>query len=63
MKRPRCWLKMPASANCLMTWAQEERTHEGRAQELTEKKLRPRVKEDEEKARRRLFVLQIVQPF
>jgi rubrerythrin len=46
-----------------MTWAQEERTHEGRAQELTEEKLRPRVKEDEEKARRRLFVLQIVQPF
>jgi erythrin-vacuolar iron transport family protein len=40
--------------------AQEERTHEDRAQELT--KLRPEVKEDEDKARRRLFVLQIVQP-
>src|ERR1700684_2283967 len=42
--------------------AQEERTHEDRAQELTEENLRPDVKEDEEKARRRLFVLQIVQP-
>src|SRR5882724_10618490 len=42
--------------------AQEERTHEDRAQELTEEKLRPDVKEDEDKARRRLFVLQIVQP-
>src|SRR6202035_1115457 len=42
--------------------AQEERTHEDRAQELTEEKLRPKVKEDEDKARRRLFVLQIVQP-
>jgi erythrin-vacuolar iron transport family protein len=42
--------------------AQEERSHEDRAQELTEEKLRPNVKEDEDKARRRLFVLQIVQP-
>src|SRR5580698_955413 len=42
--------------------AQEERTHQDRAQELTEEKLRPEVKEDEDKARRRLFVLQIVQP-
>src|SRR5580700_1379714 len=42
--------------------AQEERTHEDRAQELTEEKLCPKVKEDEDKARRRLFVLQIVQP-
>src|SRR5580698_2957390 len=42
--------------------AQEERSHEDRAQELTEEKLRPKVKEDEDKARRRLFVLQIVQP-
>src|SRR5882724_7933679 len=42
--------------------AQEERTHEDRAQELTEEKLRPKVKEDEDKARRRVFVLQIVQP-
>ncbi len=41
--------------------AKEERTHGDRAQELTEEKLRPKVKEDEDKARRRLFVLQIVQ--
>lgn len=42
--------------------AQEERTHESRAQELTEQKLSPEIKEDEERARRRLFVLQVVQP-
>jgi erythrin-vacuolar iron transport family protein len=42
--------------------AQEERTHEDRAQELTTEKLHPEVVEDEERARRRLFVLQIVQP-
>src|SRR5580700_3426972 len=37
--------------------AQEERAHE-----LNEEELKPDVKEDEERARRRLFVLQIVQP-
>src|SRR5712692_6084548 len=42
--------------------AQEERTHEDRAQELSEEELRPQVREDEDRARRRLFVLQIVQP-
>ena len=42
--------------------AQEERYHEDRAQELEEEKLRPEVREDEDVARRRLFVLQIVQP-
>jgi rubrerythrin len=42
--------------------AQEERSHEYRAQELAEEKLRAEVREDEEKARRRLFVLQIIQP-
>ncbi len=42
--------------------AQEERTHEDRAQELTTEKLHPEVVEDEERARRRLFILQIVQP-
>lgn len=42
--------------------AQEERSHEDRAQELTEEKLSRSVKQDEEIARRRLFVLQIVQP-
>jgi rubrerythrin len=42
--------------------AQEERVHEDRAQELKEEELPPDVAHDEEKARRRLFVLQIVQP-
>src|SRR5438309_690913 len=42
--------------------AQEERTHEDRAQELNDEKLGPQVREDEDRARRRLFVLQIVQP-
>lgn len=42
--------------------AQEERSHEDRAQELKEEELRPEIKEDEERARRRLFVLQVVQP-
>jgi erythrin-vacuolar iron transport family protein len=40
----------------------EEREHEERAQELDEEKLPANVKEDEERAQRRLFVLQIVQP-
>lgn len=42
--------------------AQQERAHEDRAQQLTDENLRPQVREDEERARRRLFVLQIVQP-
>ena len=42
--------------------AQQERSHEDRAEELTEENLRPDAKENEDKARRRLFVLQIVQP-
>jgi rubrerythrin len=42
--------------------AQVERTHESRAQELTEEELGPGAKQDEERAQRRLFVLQIVQP-
>jgi len=42
--------------------AQVERSHENRAQELNEKELSPDVKQDEDRARRRLFVLQIVQP-
>src|SRR6202051_4284694 len=40
----------------------EEREHEERAQELDKEKLPATVKEDEERAQRRLFVLQIVQP-
>jgi rubrerythrin len=42
--------------------AQEERSHEDRAEKLTADKLRPDVKREEDEARRRLFVLQIVQP-
>src|SRR5579871_604962 len=42
--------------------ANEERSHETRAQELDKEKLPDNVKADEEVAQRRLFVLQIVQP-
>src|SRR5271170_1217339 len=42
--------------------AQEERTHEDRAEELEKTKLQPDVKHKEDEANRRLFVLQIVQP-
>jgi len=42
--------------------AQEERVHEGTAEELERTKLQPDVRKEEEDARRRLFVLQIVQP-
>ena len=42
--------------------AQEERSHEDRAEELEHDKLAPDVKHNEDEANRRLFVLQIVQP-
>jgi erythrin-vacuolar iron transport family protein len=42
--------------------AQEERSHQNRADELKEDKLRPAAKEGEDQANRRLFVLQVVQP-
>jgi rubrerythrin len=42
--------------------AQEERSHEERADELGKEKLRPSVMREEDEANRRLFVLQIVQP-
>ena len=42
--------------------ANEERHHEARAQQLSAEKLTTDVKLDEERAQRRLFVLQIVQP-
>ena len=42
--------------------AQEERTHENRAEDLERSKLPPAVKREEDEAQRRLFVLQIVQP-
>jgi erythrin-vacuolar iron transport family protein len=42
--------------------AQEERTHEDRAEELERTELQPDIKHKEDEANRRLFVLQIVQP-
>jgi len=42
--------------------AQEERSHEDRAEALEHDKLGPDVKRNEDEANRRLFVLQIVQP-
>jgi erythrin-vacuolar iron transport family protein len=42
--------------------AQEERTHENKADQLERDKLQPETKRSEEESRRRLFVLQIVQP-
>ena len=42
--------------------AQEERSHEDRADALEKDKLDPDVKQQEDAANRRLFVLQIVQP-
>ncbi len=42
--------------------AEEERSHESRAQQLAEQNLSPEIRETEDRARRRLFVLQIVQP-
>src|SRR5256884_3262920 len=42
--------------------AQEERSHQNRAEELEKDKLGPDVKHKEDEANRRLFVLQIVQP-
>jgi erythrin-vacuolar iron transport family protein len=42
--------------------AQEERSHEYRAEELEQETLKGDVRRDEERARRRLLLLQIVQP-
>src|ERR1700726_2831407 len=42
--------------------AAEEATHVQRAAELEKSELKPEVREEEDKAKRRLFVLQIVQP-
>jgi rubrerythrin len=42
--------------------AQEERTHADRAQELDKEKLTTDVRHKEEEARRRLFLLQVIQP-
>jgi rubrerythrin len=42
--------------------AEEERVHEHTAERLEQEKITPNVQQEEEDARRRLFVLQIVQP-
>ena len=42
--------------------AEEERTHENRAEELEKKQLQPDAIRKEDEANRRLFVLQVVQP-
>jgi rubrerythrin len=52
----------PGVRQLLDDLAQEERSHENRAEALEKDKLRPDVKRDEDEASRRLFVLQIVQP-
>jgi rubrerythrin len=42
--------------------AEEERSHSHRAEELEAEKLQPGTRQEEDEVRRRLFVLQIVQP-
>ncbi len=52
----------PGVRQLLDDLAQEERSHEDRAERLERDKLRPDIKRQEDEANRRLFVLQIVQP-
>lgn len=52
----------PGVRQLLDDLAQEERSHEDRAEKLEKDKLLPDVKREEDEANRRLFVLQIVQP-
>ena len=52
----------PGVRQLLDDLAQEERSHEYRAEKLEKDKLRPDVKRAEDESNRRLFVLQIVQP-
>lgn len=52
----------PETRQLLDDLAQEERTHESKAEELGEQKLNETAREQEDQANRRLFVLQIVQP-
>jgi rubrerythrin len=52
----------PGIRQLLDDLAQEERSHEHRADELEKDQLNPNTIAEEEKASRRLFVLQIVQP-
>jgi rubrerythrin len=52
----------PDTRQLLDDLAQAERSHEQRATELEQEQLPPDVRSEEDKARRRLFVLQVVQP-
>jgi len=52
----------PGVRQLLDDLAQEERSHEDRAEKLEKDKLAPDVKREEDESNRRLFVLQIVQP-
>src|SRR5579863_3438412 len=52
----------PGTRQLLDDLANEERTHENRAEELEKEKLGHDAKKEEDEASRRLFVLQIVQP-
>ena len=52
----------PATRQLLDDLANEERSHENRAEELEKEKLGHDARKEEDEASRRLFVLQIVQP-
>ena len=52
----------PATPQLLDDLAQEERSHEARADALERERLTPAVQNEEDRARRRLFLLQVVQP-
>ena len=52
----------PGTRQLLDDLAQAERSHQDRAEALERERLTPAVKEQEERARRRLFLLQVVQP-
>jgi rubrerythrin len=54
--------KDPGVRNLLDDLAQAERGHEARADALEQQNLQPDVKRQEDDAKRRLFVLQVVQP-
>lgn len=54
--------RTPEIRQLLDDLAQEERSHQSRAEVLEHDKLQPAVKREEDEASRRLFVLQIVQP-
>jgi len=52
----------PGVRQLLDDLAQEERSHENRAEALEKEKLQPDIKREEDEANRRLFGLQIIQP-